>query len=84
MKGMERVNWLETRKYRRASGVITHRKYIEYKVCMRVNNTQTHTHTHTQYLVRSRNTAVGIGTRYGLEGPGIKSRLARDFYASLE
>ena len=47
MKGMERVNWLETRKYRRASGVITHRKYIEYKVCMRVNNTQTHTHTHT-------------------------------------
>lgn len=45
MKGMERVNWLETRKYRRASGVITHRKYIEYKVCIRVNNTQTHTHT---------------------------------------
>ena len=26
-----------------------------------------------------RDSAVGIGTRYGLDGPGIKSRWGRDF-----
>ena len=37
--------------------------------------THTHTHTHTQ----CRDSAVGIATRYGLEGPGIESRWGRDF-----
>ena len=26
-----------------------------------------------------RNSSVGIATRYGLDGPGIESRLGRDF-----
>ena len=28
---------------------------------------------------RSRNSSVGIATRYGLDGPGIESRWGRDF-----
>ena len=27
-----------------------------------------------------RDSSVGIATRYGLDGPGIKSRLGRDFH----
>jgi hypothetical protein len=32
-----------------------------------------------QSHIRSRDTVVGVATRYGLEGPGIESRWGRDF-----
>jgi len=31
------------------------------------------------YIYMGRNSAVGIATRYGLDGPGIESRWGRDF-----
>jgi hypothetical protein len=31
------------------------------------------------YLIQGRDSSVGIATRYGLHGPGIESRLGRDF-----
>jgi len=31
-----------------------------------------------------RDTAVGIGTRYGLDGPGIESRLGARFFAPVQ
>jgi len=33
---------------------------------------------------RSRNSSVGIATRYGLDGPGIESRWGARFFAPLQ
>jgi hypothetical protein len=49
-----------------------------------ITYTHTHTHTHTHkyiyiYIYMGRDSAVGIATRYGLDGPGIESRWGRDF-----
>jgi hypothetical protein len=38
-----------------------------------------HTHTHTHTYIWSRDSSVGIATRYGLDGPGIESRWAEIF-----
>jgi hypothetical protein len=55
--------WHRTILYNMADGHVANYIYI-----------YTHTHTH-----RDRDSAVGIATRYGLEGLGIESRWGRDF-----
>ena len=35
--------------------------------------------TETSVFFVARNSSVGVATRYGLDGPGIESRLGRDF-----
>ena len=36
------------------------------------------------YVIRSRDSSVGIATRYGLDGPGIESRWWARFYAHVQ
>ena len=38
----------------------------------------------TRYFQRSRDSSVGIATRYGLDGPGIKSRCGARFSAPVQ
>ena len=41
------------------------------------------TYAHSDYVILGRDSSVGIATRYGLEGPGIESRLEAKFSARV-
>ena len=44
-----------------------------------LTETSTSTFTFNSFIFVDRNSSVGIATRYGLKGPGIKSRCGRNF-----
>ena len=51
--------------------------YIEKSCFIRIQNGRKN--LTFQYILGSRDSSVGIATRYGLEGPGIESRWRRNF-----
>jgi hypothetical protein len=71
--------------------IFTHKQYTEHNKTEYTernihNNNNTKSNKRTQSIIIKihnnlvgRNSSVGIATRYGLDGPGIETRMRRDF-----
>jgi len=62
-----------------ASDTLSQQRHSADQIRMKEHSKETAVHVQYKPQYDSRNSSVGIATRYGMDGPGIESRRERDF-----